>query len=564
LKLGLLLALLPSLAFGQQKTADSYRMDRLEILVNSLISGKPTTTSFVNMVGSITFLTAGAGIAWPDGTTSTSAFGSAGSGITQLTGDVTAGPGSGSKVATIAALAVTGAKMANTTITDTQVSAISESKITNLVSDLAAIGVSTTNIATSTRALQVELNAVGVSTGNIAASTTTLYGVKASTGLDNGLTRAMALVQVDSNLTLKSTLTVQGNAFSVGGSSFTVTGGSGTVAFQMAAGAFQAGNITGSAQCVQADTNGTLTGTGAACGSGSGGSGSLIVGFRQKNFLDQVNGSKKAFTLPEAASSSPTVILDGLLQSGTSDYTWDGAAIVTMTTAPASNSSSFFVLYTINTSTLAAAMLTTSSDTKSGSLILTSSVTVNAFSAYSTTFSLTGTIVNGWNTVAISSGAGVTAVQFTGLDRLGVNVSSITFRAHCDGTKHTSGVMQFRTGVDAGANYTYGGVDQDGTNSVSGCPGDATNQGAFHCLGVADGSAWSIVIHDFKLEMGSRSSWILHHDTVSHYSGHSTSEFTGRITYFGSTALSSVVLLNSAGNFDYRCTWEAFIPANGL
>jgi hypothetical protein len=75
------------LAFGQQKTADSYRMDRLEILVNSLISGKPTTTSFVNMVGSITFLTAGAGIQWADGKFSTSTVSGGPAGPTGAKGD---------------------------------------------------------------------------------------------------------------------------------------------------------------------------------------------------------------------------------------------------------------------------------------------------------------------------------------------------------------------------------------------------------------------------------------------------------------------------------------------
>lgn len=44
-------------------------------------------------------------------------------GITQLTGDVTAGPGSGSVVATIANLSVTAAKIALATITDAQVAA---------------------------------------------------------------------------------------------------------------------------------------------------------------------------------------------------------------------------------------------------------------------------------------------------------------------------------------------------------------------------------------------------------------------------------------------------------
>lgn len=49
------------------------------------------------------------------------------SGITQLTGDVTAGPGSGSQVATIAALAVSTGKVAN--------SAITYAKIQNLATD---------------------------------------------------------------------------------------------------------------------------------------------------------------------------------------------------------------------------------------------------------------------------------------------------------------------------------------------------------------------------------------------------------------------------------------------
>lgn len=45
-------------------------------------------------------------------------------GITQLTGDVTAGPGSGSQVSTIANAAVTGAKIASATITATNIAAL--------------------------------------------------------------------------------------------------------------------------------------------------------------------------------------------------------------------------------------------------------------------------------------------------------------------------------------------------------------------------------------------------------------------------------------------------------
>jgi hypothetical protein len=466
--------------------------------------------------------------------------------------------------------------------------------------------------------------------------------------------------------TLSSSMTVKGNAFSVGGSSFTVTGGSATAAYQMTAGSFQANNITGSAQCVHADTNGLLTGTGTDCGSGSGGSGTnpnrqtrtvltatgagtytvpdgvthifvrmiagggggagshtsaangsagansafgawttvagsggqtsssvggaggsggqgsafriagssattsaametggggtalggggggtyngsqgngysgaphsggggggcfwnggspsygsgggggeyaefiitsptatynyvigaggaggngachggdgaagviIIdefynsypvagsVGFRQKNFLGQANGSQKTFTLPESASSSPTVVLDGLLQSGTSDYTWDGAATITMTTAPASNSSSFFVLYTVNTSTLAAAMLTTSSDTVSGAKTFTSTVTVLG----SANFEVMVASVNFTASVAtftlISDGS------------LSVLASSTVFHVHC-GVRAVTGssypVLVFGNGttLDFAQHYQEGG--QMGQTTGSGFGG---------------------------------------------------------------------------------------------
>jgi hypothetical protein len=454
--------------------------------------------------------------------------------------------------------------------------------------------------------------------------------------------------------TVSSSMTVQGNAFSVGGSSFTVAGGSITAAYQAQAGSFKANNITGSAQCVHADTTGILTGTGSDCGSGGGGgtspspqtrqtftsgsgtyntpsgatsllvrmvggggaggcnnaaeapsgsnttfnsitsyggkggsqynastqlgfggssttasgvvfsvkggdgsigSGSsasqifggsggnsvfggggvgcnntqtpnggydgaintgagggggcstggagsqgggaggyveyLIdnpaasysysvgaggskplscsqgvggagstgtitvtefynsvpvagsVGFRQKNFLDQVNGSKKAFTLPESASSSPTVVLDGLLQSGTSDYTWDGGATITMTTAPASNSSSFFVLYTVNTSTLAAAMLINSTDTVSGAKTFLSTITVTNL-VYGTTDNLLNVPQGAILAKSIDG-----ATQSTGCI-VAVSVNSSGSNAETVFTSTTTNLVPVNVGITAG------------------------------------------------------------------------------------------------------------------
>lgn len=59
-------------------------------------------------------------------------------GITQLTGDVTAGPGNGSQVATIAAAAVTGAKIASATITGANIAAttITNANIANTTINL--------------------------------------------------------------------------------------------------------------------------------------------------------------------------------------------------------------------------------------------------------------------------------------------------------------------------------------------------------------------------------------------------------------------------------------------
>lgn len=88
----------------------------------------------------------------------TAAASGGGSGITQLTGDVTAGPGSGSQVATIANLAVTNAKIANATI-DLTAKVTGDLPFANIaqiagVSVLGVTGASTADVAAITGATQ--------------------------------------------------------------------------------------------------------------------------------------------------------------------------------------------------------------------------------------------------------------------------------------------------------------------------------------------------------------------------------------------------------------------------
>jgi hypothetical protein len=186
--------------------------------------------------------------------------------------------------------------------------------------------------------------------------------------------------------------------------------------------------VTGT-QCLHS-INGAVTGTGSDCGSGGGGGSTLIfatatlstdgTGFAavsklnldtnyfsystntigaafltlksaaispvSDNFLAQANGSNKVFTLSQTPASlaAISVILDGTLLSGTSDYTWTPPSTITLTTAPAtactgpspSNcTSSLFVNYFINTSNLPAAAILAATQTFSGGNSLLGSTT---------------------------------------------------------------------------------------------------------------------------------------------------------------------------------------------
>lgn len=82
------------------------------------------------------------------------------------------------------------------------------------------------------------------------------------------------------------------------------------------------------------------------------------------NFMGNVDGTTKIFTLSQTPTTSASlmVVVDGLLQSGTSDYVYAAPRTITFTTAPAVNSSSFFAQYTVNTSTLPGALFANTSN----------------------------------------------------------------------------------------------------------------------------------------------------------------------------------------------------------
>ncbi len=75
--------------------------------------------------------------------------------------------------------------------------------------------------------------------------------------------------------------------------------------------------------------------------------------FVTDNLLSQANGSQLAFPTTQAPSTTASlfVVLDGLIQAYGVDFTYSYPNI-TMTTAPASNSTSFFATYAVNTTTL--------------------------------------------------------------------------------------------------------------------------------------------------------------------------------------------------------------------
>lgn len=101
---------------------------RLEdIILRSTRALQPAATTVP--VGTLYFVTDESVIERSNGTTWQSYSGTAASGITELTGDVTAGPGSGSQVASIAALAVDTAELANNAVTYAKIQDVTDVRL---------------------------------------------------------------------------------------------------------------------------------------------------------------------------------------------------------------------------------------------------------------------------------------------------------------------------------------------------------------------------------------------------------------------------------------------------
>jgi len=110
------------------------------------------------------------------------------SGITELTGDVTAGPGSGSQAATIANLAVTNAKIANSTIDLT-------AKVTGILPN----GNTTAASANTASAIVARDGSGDFSAGTITAALTgTASGNELPLTFGSGVTRAVNAISCDS------------------------------------------------------------------------------------------------------------------------------------------------------------------------------------------------------------------------------------------------------------------------------------------------------------------------------------------------------------------------------
>ena len=118
-------------------------------------------------------------------------------------------------------------------------------------------------------------------------------------------------------------------------------------------------------------SNGVLTGGGFVTlpSGGAGTPSTMTITAVSDNFLGSVTGSQKNFTLSNTPANAAALscYLDGLLISQTSDYIYTPPSSIAVTTAPAANSTGFFCNYFVNTSTLPAVFILSSTQTVSGS-----------------------------------------------------------------------------------------------------------------------------------------------------------------------------------------------------
>lgn len=212
-----------------------------------------------------------------------------------------------------------------------------------------------------------------------------------------GLSTFTALTNVDNNWshaqtsqsswTILNALQASSGVFTnTGNGNFSVTASS---SVRLLAGGvrFADGTVLYSTAGIQASGGGVTIGTSA-------------VAWVQDTFT--ANGSQKVFNLSQTPTSQTglgiSLILDGLTLNNPFDYTFSVPNVITFTTAPAADSSTFFAFYTVNTSTLPAAAFQNGNNLFTGSFnsfvygVSVGSLTVvNGLTTSSGTFTQTGT-----------------------------------------------------------------------------------------------------------------------------------------------------------------------------
>lgn len=289
-------------------------------------------------------------------------------------------------------------------------------------------------------------------------------------------------------------------------------------------------------------------------GSGGGGSAStMTVSFGEDNFLQIVNGVTKSFTLSQTPQSSSAVwvVLDGLLQSGTSDYSVSGP-VITMTTAPASNSSGFFIRYAVNTSTLPGVMVLNSTQ---------SATAINTFTAGITIPQCAFTIVASTIIIgacpAMTGGSQVLASSYNVVASTGVYFSLAfstqpVYRIRIREIPSTSHDLKIVFNFDQGARYHWQGrgavlnttlVEGSESGTAGYCNAqtgsDTNNTGDFYTCTV-----------EFSLQTNNTNNVATRTDQVGYNASRAFEEdFTNKFTYFGQFPVTSVGVVPSAGNF---------------
>lgn len=222
--------------------------------------------------------------------------------------------------------------------------------------------------------------------------------------------------------------------------------------------------------------DGTISTTAASGGSGAAGpagaASTQTITWQLDNFLNLATGAQATFTTSQTPSSTAAVscVLDGLLLSGASDYTFTMPNQVVITTTPAracsslfqtNCTSSLFCQYTINTSTLPAVFILNSSQTVSGATIVLSSVTFG--SVLTSTANYSSALINGCIVVASTNPAGATT------DWSFSNIRSTwTYRVEIRGSQGgVTGNWDVRFNADSGSNYVQTIINTSGTGDIA-------------------------------------------------------------------------------------------------